>query len=231
MCTEQLLGRIFFGRNMSNEDVANTSENDEASESHNDGWTLEDYHAILELNEDIQDRPTVIDETKTKIQKDLHINLFDLLNWFRNPDTSLPPQRFNTVKDLANYSYSHNKVFPRYQAPQSRIANPLLREIGLYHHTKNVAPRQGRRGIGKPRGELWRKYSATLVDEAVKTTPVNEAFEDKIGAGQNDVPAEELSQANGPQRKNGACGRRRAIELGDPQATSIAEMPIIATAA
>jgi len=213
---------------MSNEDVANTSETDEASETHNEGWTLEDYYAILEVNEDIQEGLSTPDKIKRKIPKDLHINLFDLLNCFRNPDASLRPQRFNTVEDLANYSYSHNKVFPRYQTQQSRGANPLLRGIGLCHYEKLVAQRQGRRGMGKRRGDLGRKSSATIIDEAVKSTAENEGMDDKIEAGENDPPTDEISQENRPQL---GLGRGLTTAIGEAQAIPIAEMPVIAAAA
>jgi len=213
---------------MSNEEVANTSQTDAASEPLSESWTLEDYYAILELNEDIQEGLSTIDKTKRKIPKDLHINLFDLLNCFRNPDTSHRPQRFKTVEDLANYSYSHNKVFPRYQAQQSRVANPLLREIGLYHYEKLVAPRQGRRGMGKPRGDLWRKSSATIINEAVKSTAENEGVDDKIGAGENDPPTDEFSQENRPRL---GLERGLATDVAESQATPIPEMPVIAAAA
>jgi hypothetical protein len=237
-----LLGHIFFdtvGKDMSDEDCSDSSDSDSENEEEQpssiplvkrdpchggDVWTLQDYHAILDLKDDDEERPTTIGETKKKIQTDLHINLFDLLNWFRNPDTSHRPQRFNSIEDLAEYSYTNNKVFPRYNTEESRVANPLLRPIGWNRYSK-LMRRAARRKTGTPRGEIGTKSSMTVVAEAV--TAESEGVDNKIDADSKG----EGSQENTRPRRNWGRGRRQVTKTGESESTSIEETPVVAATA
>jgi hypothetical protein len=66
----------------------------------------------------------------------LNVNLYDLLDWFRNPSTATRPQQFDNVAALGTYSYVNNKVFPLFEATASRIAQPLLRKIAQFKQNK-----------------------------------------------------------------------------------------------
>jgi len=66
----------------------------------------------------------------------LNVNLYDLLDWFRNPDSATRPERFTSVAALGEYSYVENKVFPLYDAHASRIAKPLLRKIAQFKNRR-----------------------------------------------------------------------------------------------
>src|SRR5579859_1507131 len=57
-----------------------------------------------------------LEDCQKYIDQELNVNLYDLLNWLRNPDTAAQPDRFSSVKDLGKYSYEENKVFPRFRA-------------------------------------------------------------------------------------------------------------------
>lgn len=194
-------------------------------------WTLENYHAILDLNVDSEKRPSTIGETKQMIRKDLHINLYDLLNWFRNPDTSPRPQRFNSIEDLAAYSYTHNKVFPRYEAACSSVANPLLRPIGDSQY-KKLYGHAGRRngGRGSFRGVLGRKSRAAVIEEVVKSTAENEHIDKKIEDGHTSSAAG-AAQKEGPRRKKRSRGPGRTIQVGESDATPVVETPVVAATA
>lgn len=71
----------------------------------------------------------------------MNINLYDLLDWLRNPCTAARPDKFPDIKELGNYSYSQNKVFPRYYAAASKLASPLLRPIGRFGQRSHVRHR------------------------------------------------------------------------------------------
>ena len=66
----------------------------------------------------------------------MNVNLYDLLNRFRNPDSATRPERFTSVAALGEYSYVENKVFPLYDAHASRIAKPLLRKIAQFKNRR-----------------------------------------------------------------------------------------------
>jgi hypothetical protein len=78
----------------------------------------------------------------------LNVNLYDLLDWLRNPCTATRPDKFPNIKALSDYSYLQNKVFPKYYAAASKIANPLLRPIG----------RGGMAARGKRRNPHYRQW-------------------------------------------------------------------------
>ena len=189
-------------------------DSDNSSES---DWTLQDYHAILDLggssDHQATERPDTIPDTKVQI-KLLNLNLYDLLDWFRNPDTSHRPERFSTVEELGKYSYANNKVFPRYKAEQSRVANPLLRRIGSY---EKLRPHRGggRRG-GRPRGELGRRFGASGVNQAAKST-----------ANRTEVTsaAAETGQENGAPRRKWGHGRKSTTQNSESHPASFPEAP------
>src|SRR6202035_5057461 len=70
-----------------------------------------------------------LEDCQSFIVRHLNVNLYDLLNWLRNPDTAAQPDRFPSVEDLSKYSYESNKVFPRFRATMSEISSPLLRNM------------------------------------------------------------------------------------------------------
>jgi hypothetical protein len=97
-------------------------------------WELADYHRFMgHFNE--APLPT-IRECKEMIRENLNVNLYDLLNWFRNTDSSTRPKRFATVAELGDYSYERNKVFPLHDATFSRVAKPLLRKIAKFKYQR-----------------------------------------------------------------------------------------------
>jgi hypothetical protein len=97
-------------------------------------WELADYHRFMShFNE--APLPT-IRECKETIRENLNVNLYDLLNWFRNTDSSTRPKRFATVAELGDYSYEANKVFPFHNATFSRVAKPLLRKIAKFKYRR-----------------------------------------------------------------------------------------------
>ena len=71
----------------------------------------------------------------------MNINLYDVLDWFRNPDSATRPQRFTSVAALGEYSYVENKVFPLYTASSSRIASRLLRKISQFKYRRSYRKR------------------------------------------------------------------------------------------
>jgi hypothetical protein len=95
-----------------------------------------------------------LEDCQSFIDHQLNVNLYDLLNWLRNPDTAAQPDRFPSVKDLSKYSYESNKVFPRFRATKSDISSPLLRNIGPYGHDL----RRGRRVYKSKSGGKKRAY-------------------------------------------------------------------------
>lgn len=201
-----MLGHIFndtIGKHMRAEDPEH-QDSGHSTDSVQSDWTLQDYHAILDLGApfdgEATKHPDTIHDTKLAI-KELHLNLYDLLDWFRNPDNSHRPQRFDSVKALAQYSYSENKVFPRYEVAVSRVANPLLRPIGgLWRYDKLTRPKGGARGP-RPRGELGRTSAGTVVDDKP---------EDTSAAG-------ESGQENGVRRRKWGRGRKRTTETSEAQ--------------
>lgn len=102
-------------------------------------WELADYDRVLGM---FGVAPCVnILESKVKF-RELNLNLYDLLDWIRNPDTAARPERFINVRALAEYSFTHNKVFPFWHAVHSRIAHPFLRRLGEhYRHRRTKRPR------------------------------------------------------------------------------------------
>jgi hypothetical protein len=120
-----LLGHIFF----------ESRQNDQTSsgqDTSHEGiiWELADYHRFLEHFD--ESPRTTIRECKEIIREKLNVNLYDLLDWFRNRDSATRPERFTSVTALGEYSYVENKVFPLYDAHASRIAKPLLRKIAQF---------------------------------------------------------------------------------------------------
>jgi hypothetical protein len=218
-----LLGHIFddtIGKHMRAQDTED-QDSGNSSDSLQTDWTLQDYHTILDLGAssdgEAPQRPDTILDTKLAIQK-LHLNLYDLLDWFRNPDNSHRPERFDTVEDLSKYSYSNNKVFPRYEAMQSRIANPLLRPIGhgAWKYDRLMKPKGGARGR-QPRGEFGRRSAGRVVDEAVKST--TEQTEETSAAA-------ESGQENGTRRRKWGRGRNRTAKTGQSQPAPSVETPL-----
>ena len=102
-------------------------------------WELADYDRVLGM---FGVAPCVnIRESKVKF-RELNLNLYDLLDWIRNPDTAARPERFINVRALAEYSFTHNKVFPFWHAVHSRIAHPFLRRLGEhYRYRRTKRPR------------------------------------------------------------------------------------------
>jgi hypothetical protein len=182
-------------------------------------WTLQDYHAILDLggcsDGEATKRPTTIFETKLAIYK-LNLNLYDLLDWFRNPDSSNRPQRFDTVEALAHYSYGNNKVFPRYEAACSKVANPLLRPIGQHggKYERLTRPKGGRGR--RPRGEFGRT-AGKMVGQRARAT-ADEREDTSAGA--------ESGQENGGRRRKWGRGRKRTTETGESQPAAPVETPL-----
>lgn len=97
-------------------------------------WELADYHRFMSHFNEVP-LPT-IRECKEMIRENLNVNLYDLLNWFRNTESSTRPKRFATVAELGDYSYERNKVFPFHNATFSRVAKPLLRKIAKFKYRR-----------------------------------------------------------------------------------------------
>lgn len=93
-------------------------------------WDLTDYNRFL--TRFMESPANTISDAKIKIRQQLHVNLYDLLHWFRNPDTAPCPEKFASIKALGLYSYRNNKVFPRERVIQSYITSPLFRRLGRY---------------------------------------------------------------------------------------------------
>ena len=100
--------------------------NDQASQS---DWGLKEYNQFLECF----GRPphSTIEECQAVIESLLEVNIFDLLHWFRNPESRFVPETFKSTKELRDYSYSNNKVFPKYRPNVSDIGLPSLRSTHL----------------------------------------------------------------------------------------------------
>jgi hypothetical protein len=89
-------------------------------------WELAEYDRFLNMFG--QSVGVNIRESKKHV-RELNLNLYDLLDWIRNPDNAARPERFANVRALAEYSFSHNKVFPFCHAIESQIASPFLRRL------------------------------------------------------------------------------------------------------
>jgi len=136
-----LLGHIFFdsvgensnyGAKQPQPTTAETQEMPTPSQA----WELADYHRFL-VAFDEPPRPT-IKECKEVIRENLNVNLYDLLNWFRNPDHATRPVRFSSAESLGEYSYVENKVFSLDGARVSRIAKPLLRKMAQFKFPRTL---------------------------------------------------------------------------------------------
>lgn len=124
---EQLLGHIFFENVSMHQDK---SSKDQDTSRTGKVWELTDYQRFLSRFDE-PPRPSIRD-CKEVIRENLNVNLYDLLDWFRNPETAARPQRFGSVSALGEYSYVQNKVFSLWDARESRIAKPLLRKIAQF---------------------------------------------------------------------------------------------------
>ena len=108
---------------------------------------MEDYHRFLKQFD--EEPRNTISECKEVMRCNLNVNLYDLLDWFRNPATAARPTRFETAQELGEYSYVNNKVFTCDFAIWSRIAKPLLRKIGQFKKPK--------RPVRPPQWKEWEK--------------------------------------------------------------------------
>ena len=122
-----------------------TQEGDQTSQI----WDLKDYNVLLAAFE--EPPRSTIRECKKVIREHLNINLYDLLNWFRNPDHARPPIRFASVELLGEYSYVENKVFSLDSARVSGFSKPLLRKIAQFkfNRTRRYLPGQTAANIPK----------------------------------------------------------------------------------
>jgi hypothetical protein len=133
-----LLGRIFFDTVGSRKvpfpkktDATTSTDSTtdaESTDPETEAWELADYHRFLKSFH--EDTPPTVEECQQTILFELNINLYDLLDYFRNTGTTPRPKKFDSIRDLAVYSYCNGKVFPKWEALQSLIATPLLRPIG-----------------------------------------------------------------------------------------------------
>jgi hypothetical protein len=180
LVTIQYLGRIFF-------DIQDLLDSDEEDESEGEDslktasheadlkQRLEDCRCFLSHFGDFASAS--LEDCQEFIDHKLNVNLYDLLNWLRNPDTVVKPQRFASVRDLGIYSYQENKVFPRFRASESYIASPLLRSIGFF---------------ARPRKDLTAEYDRKE-KSAASGQSGNAAFTDESPKGMEDVVSGETS--------------------------------------
>lgn len=118
----------------------------------------------------------------------LNVNLYDLLHWLRNPDTTPMPQRFPNVTSLGIYSYEANKVFPRFRASDTYIASPLLRSIGFY----------ARPHVGFATECDWEEAASGQSENAEFTEESPKATEDVVGGEMSSITADnEPTQGTG----------------------------------
>lgn len=115
----------------------------------------------------------------------MNINLYDLLDWLRNPSTTARPDKFQSIKDLAHYSYLQNKVFPILYAAASKIANPLLRPIGKF----------AQRSIVKGRNSRYRQWHSTPADGARPSNSNAKAEKDKKRPAEGTKGKESMASA------------------------------------
>ena len=147
MTDSQLLGHIFFdtvGQDP-NYGAKQPSSGTQTSPETSKTWELADYHRFLAAFDE-PPRPTVR-ECKDVIRESLNVNLYDLLNWFRNPDHATRPVRFPSAEALGEYSYVENKVFSLDTARVSRFAKPLLRKIAQFKNRRPFRHYPGRQPV------------------------------------------------------------------------------------
>jgi hypothetical protein len=178
----------------------------------------------------------------------LNINLYDLLDWLRNPHTAARPDKFKSVDDLGDYSYLENKVFPKPWAERSEIANPLLRPIGRFHfkplrqrnphsrywHGRTAAPgattsektAKGRKGNDVSGGGKTKERDVQVVYPATtESTSSADAHADKEGTGASlFTAAESAAQLPNLKRRYRGPGRKHpgSISSERPSDKSVA---------
>lgn len=138
----------------------------------------------------------------------MNVNLYDLLDWFRNPDCAIRPERFTSVAALGEYSYVENKVFPLYDAHASRIAKPLLRKIAQF---------KTRRSYRFPRAIVYTPAAeATKLESDVpKSTDSGETTikEESVHSGKTKVDEESTNIDNKEESTDSGAINKEADQI------------------
>ena len=131
-------------------------------------WELADYDRFLQM---FGESPCPnVRESKTHVRK-LNLNLYDLLDWIRNPNTAVRPERFSDVRALAEYSFTCNKVFPFWHAIQSQIASPFLRPLGVHFGFRSIKRARNYVVVAPPTDATNTESSAAQVSSNEKPCP------------------------------------------------------------
>ena len=172
-------------------------------------WVLADYDRFLEM---FGESPQVnIRESKITVRK-LNLNLYDLLDWIRNPDTAARPERFINVRALAEYSFTHNKVFPFWHAVQSRIAHPFLRP--LRRHSGFERTKRPRTFVVVSPIKDATKTESTAAQTSTPNDPVSASAEETLESSAEGVAAEKTAltgQVREDQEKVGDTGEGASL--------------------
>lgn len=217
MVTRQYLGRIFDIQDVLDSDEDDEPEGKDASKTASDEadikQRLEDCRCFLSHFGDFASAS--LEDCQEFIDHKLNVNLYDLLNWLRNPDTVAKPQRFASVRDLGIYSYEENKVFPRFRASESYIASPLLRSIGFSARPRKGVTTESDRiersaPSGQPGDAVFTDASPKAVEEVVcgETSSTTIESEPMQGTGASLFNLPESTEQT-PSKKTSRFARKR----------------------
>ena len=162
----------------------NLKDSSDDSSSPSKEWELADYDRFLKT---FGESPCVnVRESKLHVRK-LNLNLYDLLDWIRNPDHAARPERFINVKALAEYSFTTNKVFPFWHAIESQIASPFLRPLREHWRHKPTI-RSRTYVVVSPSTDATKTESSAAAQESRVKEPLSPSEDEKL-----DSTAEEAS--------------------------------------